>query len=107
MTEICDTFDPRTRSAAVGLGRAAEVPPADLGDLVTVWWATRVVRLALTIAVVTAVCAVAAVAAPAGWRWGIGAALLVLLAASWLLCAHAGGHAWLVPLPALALRCGR
>jgi membrane-bound ClpP family serine protease len=26
-----------------------------------------------------------------------------VLASSWLLCAHAGGHAWLLPVPALVL----
>ena len=107
MTEIGDGFDRRARMAAVGLRRAAEVHPRDLGDLVTVSRVTRVGRLALTIAVLAAiggvVFAVAAVAAPAGLLWGTGAVLLVLLAATWLLCAHAGGHAWFVPLPAFVL----
>lgn len=36
-------------------------------------------------------------------RWVTALILVVLLAATWLLCAHAGGHAWFVPLPALVL----
>jgi hypothetical protein len=83
------------------------VHPPDLGDLVTVSRMTRVGRVALTIAGVAAsggvAFAVAAVAAPAAVRWGTAAILLVLLAATWLLCAHAGGLAWFVPLPAFAL----
>ena len=81
--------------------------PSDFGYLVTVSRVTRVGRLALTIAVLAAiggvVFAVAAVAAHAGLLWGTGAVLLVLVAATWLLCAHAGGHAWFVPLPAFVL----
>jgi membrane-bound serine protease (ClpP class) len=47
--------------------------------------------------------AVAAVSAPTALRWGTGVILLLLLGATLLLCAHAGGHAWFVPLPALVL----
>ncbi len=79
----------------------------DFADLVAVSRVTRVGGLALTLAVGAAiggvVFAVAAVAPPAGLLWGTGAVLLVLLAATWLLGAHAGGHAWFVPLPALVL----
>jgi membrane-bound ClpP family serine protease len=63
--------------------------------------------VALTIAGVAAIAAVAfavvAVTAPVAVRWGTGAILAVLLAATGLLSAHAGGHAWFVPLPAFAL----
>ena len=47
--------------------------------------------------------AVASVAAPASLRWVTGIILVVLLVVTWLVCAHAGGHALLVPLPALVL----
>lgn len=67
----------------------------------------RVGRVALTIAVAAAAAAVAfalaGVAAPVAVLWGTGAVLVVLLAATGLLSAHAGGHAWFVPLPAFAL----
>jgi membrane-bound ClpP family serine protease len=68
---------------------------------------TRAGRVAFTVAVVAVLggvtFAVAAVAAPAAVRWGTGAILVLLVAATWLLCAHAGGHAWFVPLPACVL----
>jgi membrane-bound ClpP family serine protease len=67
----------------------------------------RVGRAALTVAVVAAtagvVFALAGVAAPLAGLWGTGAVLVVLLAATGLVSAHAGGHAWFVPLPAFAL----
>ena len=67
----------------------------------------RVGRLAVTMAVAAATTAVAfalaGVAAPAAVLWGTGVVLAVLLAATGLLSAHAGGHAWFVPLPAFAL----
>jgi membrane-bound ClpP family serine protease len=83
------------------------VQPPDLGELVTVTRLTRVGRVALTVAVLAAIGGVAfgasAIAAPASVRWATAAILLVLLVATFLLCAHAGGHAWFVPLPAFAL----
>lgn len=67
----------------------------------------RVGRAALTVAVVAAtagvVFALAGVAAPLAGLWGTGAVLVVLLAATGLVSAHAGGHAWFVPVPAFAL----
>ncbi len=70
-------------------------------------WINRVGRVALTMAVAAATAgmafALAGVALPVAVMWGTGAVLAVLLAATALLSAHAGGHAWLVPLPALAL----
>jgi membrane-bound ClpP family serine protease len=93
--------------AAAGLRRAAEVHPPDLGELVNVSRVARVGRLALTVALVVVIggvaFAVAAVATPTWVRWGTAVILFVLLAATVLLCAHAGGHAWFVPLPAFAL----
>jgi membrane-bound ClpP family serine protease len=107
VTEIGNGFDRWAQMAAVAPHEDEEAHARDLGDLVTVSRVTRVGRLILTIALLTAiggvVFAVAAVAAPASLLWGTGAVLAVLLAATWLLCAHAGGHAWFVPLPALVL----
>jgi membrane-bound ClpP family serine protease len=81
--------------------------PVTGGELASISRLTRVARVALTIAVVAAVAgvalAVAAVAAPVAVRGATGAILLVLLAATGLLSAHAGGHAWFVSVPALAL----
>jgi membrane-bound ClpP family serine protease len=107
MSDARDGLERRAQMAAAGLRRAADVRPPDLGDLVTVSRMARVGRVALTVAVVATIggiaFAVAEVAAPAAVRWGTAAILVVLLAAACVLCAHAGGHAWFVPLPALAL----
>jgi membrane-bound serine protease (ClpP class) len=100
MTEASGGFNRRAPTAAAGLR-------PHVGELATVSRLARVGRLALTVAVVAGVggiaFAVAAVSAPAAVRWGTGVVLLVLLAAAVLLSAHAGGHAWLVPLPAVVL----
>ena len=107
MNELNEGIDHRARTAAAGLRRAAEVHPPDLGELVAISRITRVGRVAVTIAVVAAVGAVAfaiaTVADPIALRWATGAILLALLVATGLLAAHAGGHAWFVPLPALVL----
>jgi membrane-bound ClpP family serine protease len=82
-------------------------PPSDLGELITISRIARIGKAALTMAVVAATgavaFAVAATAAPAAVRWATGAILVVLLAATGSLSAHAGGHGWFVPVPAVAL----
>jgi membrane-bound ClpP family serine protease len=107
MADPSDGFERRARIAAAELRRAVAVEPPDLGELVTVSRITRVIWLVLAIAAVATFGAVAfalaTVADPAALRWGTGVVLLVLLVATGVLCAHAGGHAWFVPLPALAL----
>jgi membrane-bound ClpP family serine protease len=107
VSETGDGLDRRALIAAAGLRRAADVHPPDLGDLVWVSRLARIGRLALTVAVVAVAggiaFAVAEVATPASVRWGTAAILLVLLGATLVLCAHAGGHAWFVPLPAFVL----
>jgi membrane-bound ClpP family serine protease len=67
------------------------------------WVAVVVLAVAALAAIGAVTFAVATVADPAGVRWGTGAILLVLVVATGVLCAHAGGHAWFVPLPALVL----
>ena len=107
MKDTSERSDRPAQIAAAELCRAAQMHPSGRTESVAITGVTRVGRLALTIAVVAVVggvgFAVASVAAPTAVRWGTGAILLVLLAATWLLCAHAGGHAWFVPLPAFAL----
>lgn len=107
MTDPSDGFERRARIAAAELRRAIAVKPPDLGELVTVSRLTRAVLLVLTIAALATMGAVAfalaTVADPAAVRWGTGVILLVLLVATGVLCAHAGGHAWFIPVPALAL----
>jgi len=67
----------------------------------------KVALAAFTVAVVVGVGAVAfgaaSVTTTGSLRWVTALILVALLAATWLLCAHAGGHAWFVPLPALVL----
>ena len=79
----------------------------DVAPLAAVSRVARVARVAFIVAVLAVLggiaFAVAAVSAPAALRWGTGVILLLLLGATLLLCAHAGGHAWFVPLPALVL----
>ncbi len=104
MSETSDGLD---RPAGRG---HADLPQAGVSELASVSRLARVSRLALTVAVVVLLggvaLAAAEVAAPAAVRWATGIILLVLLVATLVLCAHAGGHAWLVPLPALVLAVG-
>lgn len=107
MTGPLHDVDHRARAAAAGLRQAMALHPPELSDLVRASRVRKVGRFAFAVAVLVVIGAVAfgaaAVAAPASLRWLTGAILGVLLLVTWLLCAHAGGHAWFVPLPALAL----
>jgi membrane-bound ClpP family serine protease len=73
-------------------------------------WASRRLALAvvaISLAVAAVVVAVAfvvfSVRTSLPLTWVSGAVLVVLLVVTWVLCAHAGGHAWLVPVPGFAL----
>ena len=101
MTDPSDGGGRRSRIAA------AATLPSHQRETATL---SRMMRVAVVVLVVAALAAVGAVgfaiatvADPAAVRWGTGAILLVLLVATGVLCAHAGGHAWFVPLPALAV----
>ena len=65
--------------------------------------AVAVGSLALLVAVGAVVSAAASVSTSVGVNWSTGVVLAILLVLTWILCAHAGGHAWLVPVPAGAL----
>jgi membrane-bound ClpP family serine protease len=94
-------------AAAAGFDRAATLTPSGSSDLVGARRARQVGRVASTFAAVVVLAAIGlaadSVSAPTGLRWLTGIILLVLLVSTWVLCAHAGGHALFVPLPALAL----
>jgi membrane protein implicated in regulation of membrane protease activity len=94
-------------SAAADLGQAVSPGRPELSDLVLASRLRTVGRAALLIALLVVIGAVsfaaASVTGTAGLRWLTGGILVVLLASTWLLCAHAGGHAWFVPVPALVL----
>ncbi len=62
-----------------------------------------VVALAVLVALAAVGLAAASVTTSGGLRWVVTVILWALAAGTCLLCAHAGGHAWFVPLPALAL----
>jgi membrane-bound ClpP family serine protease len=97
----------RARAAAAGLRHAATRTPPEFSAVVRAGRMRTVARVAAALAGVMVLAAIGfaagSVADPTSLRWITGAVLLVLLAAAWLLCAHAGGHALFVPLPALAL----
>ncbi len=81
--------------------------PSELSDLMSVGRLRRAAWVVAAVASLATLCAIgfaaASVAAPASLRWVTGMILVVLLVVTWLVCAHAGGHALLVPLPALVL----
>lgn len=94
----------RDGASTVGFGRPTGSSPAELAR------ASRVGKAAVgafSVAVLVGIGGVAfgatSVTTAGGLRWVTGIILVALLAATWLLCAHAGGHAWFVPLPALVL----
>jgi membrane-bound ClpP family serine protease len=100
-------LEARARAAAAGLRQVAELQPPDFTDMARTRRVRKVGQLASLLAGLVVLAAVGlgagSVADPAGLRWLIGAILIALVAAAWLLCAHAGGHALFVPLPAAAL----
>ncbi len=91
---------------ATGLGLPALAPPGS-SDPTRTSWVRRagyvVLAGALLVVIAAVVFGVASIADPRSLRVITGAILLVLVALTWLLCSHAGGHAWFVPLPALAI----
>jgi membrane-bound ClpP family serine protease len=107
MSELSDGFEHRARTAAAGLRRATALRSPDPEELVSVSRISRISVVVVTLAAAAALGAVAfalaTVADPIGVRWGTGLVLLLLLIATGVLSAHAGGHAWLVPVPAVVL----
>jgi membrane-bound ClpP family serine protease len=69
----------------------------------SMWLVTAVVVLAAIGIVGAVIFGIASAMGSAELAWATGAVLAVLLILTWILCAHAGGHAWLVPLPACAV----
>jgi membrane-bound ClpP family serine protease len=59
--------------------------------------------LAVVAVVGTVAFVLASVRATVPIAWLSGLVLGLLLVLTWVLCAHVGGHVWLVPIPALAL----
>jgi membrane-bound serine protease (ClpP class) len=61
------------------------------------------VALAVVAALGTVAFVLGSVRATVPIAWLSGLVLGLLLVLTWVLCAHAGGHVWLVPVPALVL----
>jgi membrane-bound ClpP family serine protease len=78
-----------------------------LGRLVkvsgTMWLVTAVVALAAIAIGGAVIFGIASAMGSVELAWAIGAVLAALLILTSVLCAHAGGHAWLVPVPAFAV----
>jgi membrane-bound ClpP family serine protease len=107
MTSPGHDIERRARAAAAGLRQATTLNPPELSDLVRAARVRRGGRVALGLAAVVVLAAMGfaagSVSDPQSLRWVTGVILVILLASTWLLCVHAGGHALFVPLPALAL----
>jgi membrane-bound ClpP family serine protease len=105
--EVSDGLEARARAAAAGLRQVSDLRPPDFADLTRARWVRKVGSGASLLAGLVVLAAIGfgagSVADPADLRWLIGVVLIALVAATWLLCAHAGGHAHFVPLPAAAL----
>lgn len=93
----------RPGSAASSLSRAANLNAPELSrwspTLGRVW---LVAAVGLVVVLVT-LAAVISTVDKADAAWVTGALLAAVLALTVVLCAHVGGHAWLVPVPAAAL----
>jgi membrane-bound ClpP family serine protease len=102
-----EEFDERARAAAAGLRRSVALEAPELTELVRGSKLRRAGRLMVAVAILVALAGVglaaASVTTSGDLRWVVTVVLWVLAAGTCLLCAHAGGHAWFVPLPAVAL----
>lgn len=67
------------------------------------WLVTAVVALAAITIVGAVIFGIASAMGSVELAWATGAVLAALLIVTWVLCAHAGGHAWLVPVPAFGV----
>ena len=99
--------DLRGAEAAGGLRLAGDEEAPELRRLMhparTTWLVTAVVSLAAVAIVGVLVLGLASATDTVQLAWVTGAVLAVLLVLTWVLCVHAGGHAWLVPVPACIL----
>ncbi|HLY83929.1 MAG TPA: NfeD family protein [Acidimicrobiales bacterium] len=101
------SVDLRAAEAAAGLRLAGDEQAPELRRLMhparTTWLVTAVVSLAAVAIVGVLVLGLASATDTVQLAWVTGAVLALLLVLTWVLCVHAGGHAWLVPVPACIL----
>jgi membrane-bound ClpP family serine protease len=100
-------LDGRARQAADQLRQASAVQPPHFSDVLSLARAGRVVSAVFSVAVVAFLAGVAfawaSVVGPLALDWLVGGIVVALVVATAAVSAHAGGHAWFVPLPAAAL----
>jgi membrane-bound ClpP family serine protease len=106
-TPTFEDFEHRARHAAQRLRQASALEAPELTEVLHLAKLGRVVTGVVGFAALTmlagAVLALGSVAGGGAVIW-IGAAVMIALIATTLaVCAHAGGHAWFVPLPAAIL----
>ena len=104
---VPEDLDERARQAAHQLRRAASVDPPHFRDVLALARVGMLATVALGICVTACTAAVAFAASslvgPEVLVWAAAAVILAMIAATSVLAAHAGGHAWFVPLPGALL----
>jgi membrane-bound ClpP family serine protease len=102
-----EDLEGRARQAADQLRQASAVQPPHFSDVLSLARAGRVVSAVFLVAVVAFLAGVAfawaSVVGPLALDWLVGGIVVALVVATAAVSAHAGGHAWFVPLPAAAL----
>lgn len=102
-----DDLEGRARRAAHQLRQASAVQPPHFSDVLSLARAGRVVSAVFTVAVVAFLAGIAfawaSVVGPLALDWLVGGIVVAVVVATAAVSAHAGGHAWFVPLPAAAL----
>lgn len=98
-----DSIEERARQAADQLRQASAVEPPHFRDVLSLARAGRVVTMVVAVAVTAflagAAFATSALVGPSVLVWGAAVVVFSLVVATAVVSAHAGGHAWFVPLP--------
>lgn len=102
-----ENLDERARQAAHRLRHVSAVQPPHFSDVLSLARAGRIVSAVTALAVAAFLAGVAfacaSVVGPLALDWLIGGIVVALVVATAVVSAHAGGHAWFIPLPAAAL----
>lgn len=100
-------FDQRARQAADRLLQAADVEPPHFHAAVSLarlgWAVVGALGVAALLVVTGGAFALSSFSGPGALVWLATALVVALLVATSVVSAHAGGHAWFVPLPAAVL----
>lgn len=102
-----EDLEQRARQAAHQLRRASAVEPPHFPAVLSLAKAGRAVSavagLSLVLFLASVGLALASVIGPLALVWLAAAAMLALIVTTAVISAHAGGHAWFVPLPGVLL----